>query len=212
MEDFFTVGSKILIIDDSAVTRAVCISMLKRAGYETHEAADAMEGMRMALEGKFDLVLMDIVMPEINGIEACKKFKADPKLRDIPIIMTTMAEEAEYLKDAFEAGAVDYISKPVRNFELQARLKSALMLKSRELELVDKNQKLEKALKEINVLQGFIPVCAWCRKIRDMQGSWQQMEAYIEEHSLARFSHGICKTCSDANKVKYQKEKEKKSA
>lgn len=196
ISDTFSIkGKKILVVDDSPMARAMCGSLLEEAGYQVAYATEALEGIQMALDKPFDLILLDIIMPSVTGIEACQKIKEDERLRDIPVMIATAAEESEHLEKAFEAGAMDYITKPMRKFELLARLKSALMLKAREFELIRKNQELQMAFKEIKVLQGFLPVCAWCKKVRDLKGSWHQMEAYIEKHSLAKMSHGICETC-----------------
>ena len=201
-EFFETDGKFILVIDDSPTARAVVGSILEDAGYTVSYAVEALHGIQMALRGPCDLILMDIIMPDMHGIEACQKMQADPKLRDIPILMVTVAEESENLGKAFDAGAVDYLAKPIRRFELLARVKAALLHKAREIELIRKNEELEKAFKEIKVLRGFLPVCAWCHKIKDVKGYWHQMEVYIQEHSLAKFSHGICEKCVEANKMK----------
>ena len=197
-------AKRILVVDDSATARAMCGALLEEAGYEVAYASSALEGIQVAASRSFALILMDVIMPAMNGIEACGRMRADKKLDDVPIIMATAAEELEHLEKAFEAGAADYITKPIRKFELLARVKSALTLKARELELLHKNKELEIAFKEIKVLQGFIPVCAWCKKIRDMQGSWQQMEAYLEEHSSAQFSHSICQGCAKKQKASWE--------
>jgi response regulator RpfG family c-di-GMP phosphodiesterase len=145
---------------------------------------------------------MDIQMPEINGIETCRRIKEVERFRDIPIIMVTAVAQREKLQLAFAAGAMDYINKPVNKIELRTRVGSALKLKqemdsrkAREQELKKRTQELEQALKEVKVLRGFIPICASCKKIRNDQGYWQLVEAYIREHSEAEFSHGICPDC-----------------
>jgi response regulator RpfG family c-di-GMP phosphodiesterase len=97
---------------------------------------------------------------------------------------------------------MDYITKPVNHVELLARVSSALTLKremdqrkAREFELQKSNEELQRALKEVKVLRGLVPICASCKKIRNDQGSWQQLEEYIQEHSEAEFSHGLCAAC-----------------
>ena len=200
-EKFVTKGKKILVVDDSAVARTMCGTLLEEAGYKVLYASEPLEGIKLAVDEPVDLILLDIIMASINGIEACRLIKTHQALSEIPVLMATAADESEHLEKAFEAGAVDYIAKPIRKFELLARLKSALMLKAKELELIRKNHELEAAFREIKVLQGFIPICAWCKKIRDVQGYWHQMEAYIQKHSLAKFSHGICKDCLDHQKA-----------
>jgi response regulator RpfG family c-di-GMP phosphodiesterase len=162
-----------------------------------------LEAIRIALSQPLDLILMDVVMPEMDGVEACRRIKSNTSLKDIFIIMVTSVEDMAVLESAFEAGAADYINKPIQPIELMARLRSILRLKDemearrkheRELEL--KNKELEALLNEIRTLRGFIPICAWCKKIRNIQGYWEQMERYIENHSYATFSHGICEDCA----------------
>ena len=149
-----------------------------------------------------DLILMDVLMLEMDGVEACRRIKACAHLRDIPIIMVTAKSDHSDLQAAFAAGAIDFITKPVNSIELLARASSALALKNemdcrkaREAELQRSNEELQKALREVKVLRGLIPICASCKKIRNDGGFWQQLEEYIGEHSEAEFSHGICKPC-----------------
>jgi response regulator RpfG family c-di-GMP phosphodiesterase len=145
---------------------------------------------------------MDVLMPGINGVDACRQIKQKEHLRDIPIIMVTAKNDLTNLKEAFSAGAMDYINKPVNSVELLARVASALALKcemdcrkERESELRRSNDELQRALKEVKVLRGLIPICASCKKIRNDGGFWQQLEEYLGQHSEAEFSHGLCKPC-----------------
>jgi CheY-like chemotaxis protein len=151
---------------------------------------------------QIDLILMDVLMPELDGVEACRQIKSRPHLCDIPIIMVTAKSDLSNLQAAFAAGANDYITKPVNSVELLARASSALALKkemdcrkAREGELLRSNDALQKALRDVKVLRGLIPICASCKKIRNDGGFWQQLEEYIGEHSEAEFSHGICQPC-----------------
>jgi response regulator RpfG family c-di-GMP phosphodiesterase len=151
---------------------------------------------------QIDLILMDVLMPEMDGVEACRQIKGRQHLCDIPIIMVTAKNDHPNLQAAFAAGAIDYITKPVNSVELLARVASALALKkemdcrkAREGELRRSNDELQKALRDVKVLRGLIPICASCKKIRNDGGFWQQLEEYIGEHSEAEFSHGICQHC-----------------
>ena len=199
----------ILIVDDSTDHYALLRSILTKAGHrqilgaESAQAAFSMldlDGIQSATD--IDLILMDVLMPEIDGVQACRRIKQQTHLRDIPIIMVTAKNDLENLHEAFSAGAMDYINKPVKSVELLARVASALTLKKemdcrklRESELRRTNEELQQALREVKVLRGLIPICASCKKIRNDGGFWQQIEEYIGEHSEAEFSHGICQPC-----------------
>ena len=199
----------ILIVDDSTDHYALLRSILTKAGHhqilgaESAQAAFSMlnvDGIQSATD--IDLILMDVLMPEIDGVQACRRIKQQTHLRDIPIIMVTAKNDLENLHEAFAAGAMDYINKPVKSVELLARVASAITLKKemdcrklRESELRRTNEELQQALREVKVLRGLIPICASCKKIRNDGGFWQQIEEYIGEHSEAEFSHGICQPC-----------------
>ena len=203
----------ILVVDDSEDGRRLLESLLSHSGYSevmtvaSAEDAFSLMGFNGDVSGikepDIDLILMDIMMPGVDGIDACRRIKESQAYVNVPVIMVTAASDADILERAFLAGASDYITKPVRSVELLARVDSLLSLKKeiderkkKELELLRKNEELEKALSEIKVLQGLIPICSYCKKIRDDAGLWQQLEAYITKHSEASFTHGICETCA----------------
>jgi len=200
------------VIDDSPDMRKLIQSILTTKGQtEVLTAESARDAFRhLAIEDHesgdvaIDLILMDIMMSDMDGIRACQRIKAVERLREIPIIMVTGRTDSEDLRAAFAAGAMDYITKPLNSVELLARVSSALALKraidirkARERELVERHQQLEQALKEVKVLRGLIPICFSCKKIRDDQGYWHTIEAYIQAHSEVDFSHGLCPECMD---------------
>ena len=198
-----------LIVDDSPDQQALLRSILGKAGYADVLSADSAKtaARLLNLDGdsanhKIDLILMDVLMPEQDGVETCRQIKRCAHLEDVPVIMVTAKSDLSNLQEAFAAGAMDFISKPVNSIELLARVSSALLLKqemdrrkNRELELRRSNEELQMALKEVKVLRGLIPICASCKKIRNDGGFWQQLEEYLSEHSEAEFSHGLCQPC-----------------
>ena len=199
----------ILIVDDSPDQHLLLQALLTKAGHRDILTAESAQEAFAALnlEGSdlptpVDLILMDVLMPELDGVSACRQVKSTAHLRDIPIIMVTAKNDLGNLQEAFAAGAMDYINKPVNSVELLARVTSALALKhemdcrkERERELRRSNDELQRALKEVKVLRGLIPICASCKKIRNDGGSWQQLEEYLSDHSEAEFSHGLCQPC-----------------
>jgi phosphoserine phosphatase RsbU/P len=200
----------ILIVDDSRDEQDLLSTRLRAAGYESLLVADSAEAALGILgqgnpgqrTGEVDLILMDILLPGVDGLEACRRITATEQLQDIPIIVITAKTEEKDLRAAFAAGAMDYIRKPVNPAELVARVSSALALKAerttrkaREQELLLRTQELEQALRDVKVLRRLIPICANCKRVRTDAGDWQQLEEYIQGHSEVEFSHGICQVC-----------------
>ncbi len=195
----------ILVVDDSEATRSVLQMILEGAGYKqillVESAHEAFQRLSLANSDApaedVELVLMDIKMPEMDGVEACRQIKADSRYQDLPIVMVTAMTEAGFLQAAFAAGAADYVTKPVDQLELLTRLRSTVNLKREMDRRKAREKELEQALQEIKVLRGILPICARCKRIRDEGGQWYSVESYIKSHTEADFSHMICPECLD---------------
>ena len=141
---------RILVVDDVEDSRDITEAALLSAGYsEITMAGSAWEALKILDVGRtideapgFDLVLLDIIMPEMDGIEACARIRRDRRYADIPIIMVTSLDDMGSLSNAFVAGATDYVTKPVNRIELAARVRSALRLKAE----LDRRQAREREL------------------------------------------------------------------
>ncbi len=187
----------ILVADDTATNLELVDSILG-SDYEILVATDGQEAIELALAELPDLILMDVVMPGMDGYEACRHLKADDCTSHIPVLFLTALADMDALVKGFEAGGVDFVTKPFRPEELQARVRTHIALKqARDLEAALRKE-LEASLAEIKQLSGLLPICATCKKIRDEQGGWNPLEVYISEHSEADFTHGICPDCSKA--------------
>lgn len=202
----------ILIVDDSLDQQLLLRMILNKAGHQDLLLADSAAAAYGHLgidhpppadqPHPIDLILMDFLMPDTDGVAATRHIKSRDFLRDIPVIVITAKTDLDNLQAAFSAGAMDFITKPVNSVELHARVNSALTLKkemdcrkAREQELRRSNEELQRALREVKVLKGLVPICASCKKIRNDQGFWQQLEEYLQQHSEAEFSHGLCTPC-----------------
>jgi diguanylate cyclase (GGDEF)-like protein len=161
----------ILIVDDLPDNRLPLQSLLRKAGFtdlwtaeSAHDAfhmlgMDESNGECGLPRPAFDAILMDITMPDLDGIEACRRIKARERLRDIPIIMVSSLAESKDFEAAFAAGAMDYVVKPINMVELLVRLRSALALKGeldcrkqREQELLERTRQLEEANQQLQLL------------------------------------------------------------
>jgi PleD family two-component response regulator len=116
----------ILVVDDDRLTVSVVSAMCQESGYRTLEAYDGVEALRLALEAKPDLVLLDIMIPGKDGFEVCLELRSREDTADLPILMLTALQDIESMATGLEVGATDYIIKPVRLFELRHRMAIAL--------------------------------------------------------------------------------------
>lgn len=134
----------ILIVDDTVKNLQVLGSILKAENYKIAIASNGNQAILTANEIKPDLILLDVMMPELDGFETCKKLKSFPEVKEVPVIFLTAKVETEDIIEGFKAGAVDYITKPFNSYELKARVKTHIELKiSRDL-LEQKNAILKK--------------------------------------------------------------------
>ncbi len=185
----------ILIVDDTPENLTVLRKMLTEQGFRVRPAISGEIALKAMQADLPDLILLDIIMPNMDGYEVCRKLKADEKTQNIPIIFISALNELKDKVKAFAEGGVDYITKPFQVAEVLARVKTHINLHSLQRNLEKKNIELQKALDEVKQLRGFLPICAGCKNIRDDQGYWTQIESYICDHSEAEFTHSICPDC-----------------
>lgn len=187
---------KILIAEDDLVSRRVLEATLVKWGYDVVTCSDGAEAWQaLQLKDAPKLAILDWMMPGMDGIEVCRKVREEENPEPTYIIILTAKDRGGDIVTGLQAGADDYVTKPFDREELRARVQVGVRIVGLQKSLADRVRELEDALKQVKQLQGFLPICSYCKKIRDDQNYWQQIESYITEHSEALFSHSICPDC-----------------
>jgi PleD family two-component response regulator len=172
---------KILAVDDHPVNRRLLEGILAR-DYEIITAANGADALKICTNDCIDLVLLDIIMPEMDGYEVCERIKANLNTKHIPVIFLTAKTETKDIVQGFDAGGVDYVTKPFKKVELLARVKTHIELKT---------------------LRGILPFCCICGLIRDDtgvehgNGKWVKVDKYVTQKTDAQVSHSYCPKCME---------------
>jgi sigma-B regulation protein RsbU (phosphoserine phosphatase) len=187
---------RILVAEDDSVSRRVLAATLDKFGFEVVVAADGAEAWDAL--GRADaphLAILDWMMPEIDGVELCRRVRATPTATPPYLILLTAKGGKEDVVAGLDAGANDYLTKPFDRAELRARVQVGAQVLELQANLAERIRELETALSQVKQLQGLLPICSYCKKIRDEQNYWQRVESYISKHAEVVFSHGICPDC-----------------
>ena len=187
---------KILIAEDDPVSRRILEVSLVKWGYDVAVATNGTEAWEiMQQENAPALAILDIMMPGIDGLEVCRRVRQLPTTMPPYLILLTAMSTKDQVVTGIQAGANDYLSKPFHRDELKARVGVGAQMLSLQMTLSDRVKELEQALSQVKQLQGMLPICSYCKKIRNDQNYWQKVEGYISEHTDVEFSHGICPDC-----------------
>ena len=187
---------KILIAEDDAVSRRMLQVYLMQWGYQVVIASDGAEAWRVLDSGDPPkLAVLDWMMPIMDGVEICRKVREVPRVSPAYLILLTARGSNEDVVRGLDAGADDYMTKPFSREELRARVRVGVRIVELQTSLADRISEAERALAKVKQLQGLLPICCYCKKIRDDRNYWQQVEGYISAHSEAQFSHGVCPDC-----------------
>jgi phosphoserine phosphatase RsbU/P len=187
---------RILIAEDDPVSRHVLTTNLVNWAHEVVTAVNGLEAWRASQEEDAPrLVILDWMMPEMEGPEVCRRMRESPATIPPYIILLTARQGPKEVVEGMQAGADDYLTKPYHRDELRARVQVGVRMIELQMKLADRISKLEEALDRVKRLQGIIPICGYCKKVRDDEDYWQNVESYIATHSEAEFSHGVCPSC-----------------
>jgi adenylate cyclase len=194
-------NAPILIVDDKEVNITLLERMLRGAGYVSiASTTDPTAVCDLYARNRYGLILLDLQMPDMSGFQVMEALKLIEPDGYLPVLVVTA--QPDHKLRALKAGAKDFISKPFDLAEVLARVRNMLEVRLLHAEckiygqaVRMKNEELEKALEKVKQLSGMLPICMWCKKIRDDAGYWNAVEHYIGQHSEAEFSHAICPDC-----------------
>ncbi len=195
---------KVLIAEDDFVSRRALEATLTKWGYETVVTGDGQTAWEVLRRDDAPrLAVLDWMMPGLDGAQVCRLARSLPAAEPTYILLLTARNAKADVVAGLDAGADDYVTKPFDRDELHARLRVGLRVLALQRALAARVRELEDALSRVQQLQGLLPICSYCKRIRDDGNYWQRLEAYFTAHSAARFSHGICPECFE-NVVKPQ--------
>jgi DNA-binding response OmpR family regulator len=187
---------RVLIADDDPVLRHALRSELHAWGYTPVIAENGTDALRTLEQPDPPLLaVVDWNMPGIDGIELCHRVRATPELLMMYLILLTGNQDQKDVLAGLASGADDYITKPFHWEELRARLRIGRRIAGLQQTLAARVDELQRALSNVKRLSGLLPICAYCKRIRNGEDYWMQVERYLAEHSEAEFSHGICPDC-----------------
>jgi sigma-B regulation protein RsbU (phosphoserine phosphatase) len=189
---------KILIAEDESVSRRMLEATVSKWGYEVSLACDGNEAWaQLQQPASPPLLILDWQMPGIDGIDLCRRIREHKGLSSLYVILLTSRDTKKDLIHGLEAGADDYVTKPFDPEELRARLHVGTRVIGLQHALAERVEELEAALFREKQLQGLLPICCYCKKIRDDSNYWHQVEAYMAQHAQVQFSHSVCPECTE---------------
>jgi len=176
---------RILVAEDDPVSRRVLSATLEGMGHAVEIAADGLTAWARFAADQPDVLIADWMMPELDGLELVRRVREARRERyTYVLLLTALSGRARYL-DGMAAGADDFVTKPVDRLELHARMRVA--------------ERILGLQREVTQLQGLLPICSYCKRIRDQADQWSQVEDYVARRSAAQFTHGVCPTCYDSH-------------
>ncbi len=196
--------ASILVVDDVPVNSDILVCLLQEQNFNVRVAQSGQIALREIKKRPPDLILLDIMMPGIDGYDTCRRIKHDPVSSDIPIIFVTALNGLHDKVTGFEAGGVDFITKPFEAQEVLVRVRAQLGIQEKYKHIARRNRELECALGRESSITGFVSICSKCKKVRTTNGGWQHIECYMSERTGAIFSHGYCPVCLENEKEKFR--------
>jgi sigma-B regulation protein RsbU (phosphoserine phosphatase) len=174
---------KVLVADDDRTSRALLHGALLKLGYEVVEAENGTAAWEKLMITGGRIVVSDWVMPDIDGLELCRRVRS---LNDRPytyfILLSGKRIGDAHYANAMDEGVDDFLQKPVDVETLRMRLRVG--------------ERIVRLTERVQTLEGILPMCSYCRRIRDEKGGYSNLEEYVSDRTAARFSHGVCPDCA----------------
>jgi phosphoserine phosphatase RsbU/P len=189
---------KILVAEDEPVSQLALVRSLEQWGHQVETVADGLNAcLRLTASDAPPLAILDWMMPGMDGVEVCERVRAAALRVDPYLIMLTGRNGRDALVQGLTAGADDFMTKPFDRVELQARVQVGVRVVNLQLALVDRIQELEQSRAREHSLRTLMPICSYCKKIRNDGNYWQMLERYMSENGY-EFTHGVCPDCLES--------------
>jgi len=173
---------KILAVEDDPVARRILVQALHRLGYDdVTEVQDGTEALVQLEKEPARVIVSDWIMPGMDGLGLCRQVRSRKSEYVYFILLTSREADIENQREAIEAGVDDFLVKPLNLQELWMRLRVA--------------ERILRYATQVQQLEAFLPICSYCKKVRDDKNYWQQIEGYINARTGSEFSHSVCPDC-----------------
>ena len=187
-------STKVLIAEDDQVSRRLLETSLAKWGYEVVTATDGLEAWDILQDPSApQLCVLDWMMPRMDGLDLCRRIRGSQK--PLYVILLTAKDNIQDVITGLTDAADDYITKPFNRDELRVRVQVGARTLAMQRSLAERVRELEAALGQVKLLRTLLPICCYCKRIRDDQNYWQQVETYLASYTEVRFTHGICPEC-----------------
>lgn len=191
---------KIIIAEDDHLSCRLLETHLRRWGHEVVAFDDGARALdAISSIGEPAIAILDWMMPGLDGPEICRKVRANPTTTQPYLVLLTSKEGSQSIIEGLKAGADDYITKPFDAPVLQARVDVGIRVLELQSKLARRVKELEEALANVKRLQGLLPICSYCKRVRNDGNYWQQVDMYLAEHTDAQLSHGFCPECFETH-------------
>jgi phosphoserine phosphatase RsbU/P len=177
---------EILIVDDEQISRRALEVALRKLGHQPTVAAAGEEALQRFASHRCPVIISDLLMPGLDGLELCRRIRATARPHYTYFILLTMVNGKSGYLEGMRAGADDFITKPFDTELLAARLGVA--------------QRILSLHSQVKQLAGLMPICSLCKRVRDDQNYWHQVESFVQQHTDARFTHSYCPECFEKMK------------